>query len=203
MEIIPANSEVFTTSSITLNALGLTEEIDKSGRYDSARAKLVMMDRKTQNREMMKLGARPEYMIGSVHAVTETGQVIIVSKIGSQLAGYAAGAARVNWVVGTQKIVATLEAGLKRVEEYALPLGSARMLKARGVYRSIDKVLIVNKEFMPGRTPDFGEREPGVLALGLGQMIQVDDTFGNETQEHASAQRYHRQYGGTGQGTHS
>ena len=110
-EIIPANAEVFTSSSATLNTLGITEEIDKSGRYDSVRAKLAMMDRKTQNREMQKMGATPEYMVGSVHAVTETGHVIIVSKTGSQLAGYVAAAAHVIWVAGTQKIVRTLEAG--------------------------------------------------------------------------------------------
>jgi L-lactate utilization protein LutC len=152
MEIIPVGAEVFTSSSVTLNTLGITEEIDKSGRYDSVREKLALMDRKTQNREMMKLGATPEYMIGSVHAVTETGQVIIASKTGSQLAGYVAGAAHVIWVVGTQKIVPTLEDGMKRVEEYTLPLESARAFKAYGIYSSISKLLIVNKEFLPGRT---------------------------------------------------
>ena len=152
LEIIPANAEVFTSSSVTLNTLGITEEIDKSGHYDSVRSKLDLMDRKTQNREMMKLGATPEYMIGSVHAVTETGRVIIASKTGSQLAGYVAAAAHVIWVVGTQKIVPSLEVGLKRVEEYTLPLENARMFKERGVYSSISKLLIVNKEFMPGRT---------------------------------------------------
>ena len=115
-ELIPANAEIFTSSSETLMALGITEEIDKSGRYDSVREKLVMMDRKTQSREMEKLGATPEYMIGSVHAVTETGHVIIASKTGSQLAGYVAAAAHIIWVVGTQKIVPTLEDGMERVE---------------------------------------------------------------------------------------
>ena len=151
-EIIPAHAEVFTSSSATLNALGITEEIDKSGRYNSVRAKLAMMDPKTQNREMQKMGATPEYMVGSVHAVTETGHVIIVSKTGSQLAGYVSGAAHVIWVAGTQKIVPTLEDGLKRVEEYTLPLESARAFKAYGMGSSINKLLIVNKEFMPGRT---------------------------------------------------
>jgi L-lactate utilization protein LutC len=151
-EIIPANAEVFISSSTTLNTLGVTEEIDKSGRFNSVREKLGMMDPKTQNREMQKLGATPEYMLGSVHAVTETGRVIIASKTGSQLAGYVAAAAHVIWVVGTQKIVPTLEEGMKRVEEYVLPLESARAMKAYGVGSAINKLLIVNKEFAPGRT---------------------------------------------------
>lgn len=151
-EIIPADAEIFTSSSVTLNALGITEEIDESGHYDSVRAKIALMDRKTQNREMQKLGSTPEYMIGSVHAVTETGQVIIASKTGSQLAGYAASAANLIWVVGTQKIVPTLEDGMERIEEYTLPLENARSLNTYGVESSIDKLLIVNKEFAPGRT---------------------------------------------------
>jgi hypothetical protein len=110
------------------------------------------MDPKTQNREMQKMGATPEYMIGSVHAVTEAGRVIIASKTGSQLAGYAAAAEHVIWVVGTQKIVPTLEDGLRRLEEYTLPLEDARSLKVYGVNSSINKLLIVNREYKPGRT---------------------------------------------------
>ncbi len=151
-ELIPDNAEVFISSSTTLNVLGVTEEIDKSGRYDSVRAKLSMMDQKTQNREMQKMGATPEYMLGSVHAVTENGHVIIASMTGSQLAGYVSGAANLIWVASTQKIVPNLEVGLKRVEEYTLPLESARSLKAYGTTSAINKLLIVNKEAKPGRT---------------------------------------------------
>jgi hypothetical protein len=110
------------------------------------------MDPKTQNRKMQKMGATPEYMVGSVQAVTETGSVIIASKTGSQLAGYASAAAHVIWVVGTQKIVLTLEDGLKRVTEYTLPLEDARAFKAYSIHSSINKLLIVHKEFIPGRT---------------------------------------------------
>ena len=151
-ELIPANAEVFTSSSETLNALGVAEEIDKSGRYNSVREKMSMMDRKTQNREMEKLGATPEYMVGSVQAVTEIGEVIIASKTGSQMSGYVAAAAHVIWVVGTQKIVPTIDDGMERVEDYVLPLENARALKAFGVASSINKLLIVSKEFKPGRT---------------------------------------------------
>ena len=151
-EIIPASAEVFTSGSATLNMLGITDEIDKSGRYESVRAKLILMDGKTQQREMEKMGATPDYMVGSVHAVTETGHVIIASMTGSQLAGYVAAAAHIIWVVGTQKIVPSLEEGLKRVEEYTLPLESARALKAYGIQSAINKLLIVNQEFRAGRT---------------------------------------------------
>lgn len=152
LELLPVGAEVFISSSTTLNSLGITEEIDKSGRYNSVRAKLSMMDPKTENREMQKMGASPEYTLGSVHALTETGIAIIASMTGSQLPGYAAAAANVIWVVGTQKIVATLDDGLKRVKEYVLPLEDARAFQAYGMHSAVNKLLIVHKEFMPGRT---------------------------------------------------
>ena len=114
--------------------------------------KLTLMDRKTQKREMEKMGATPEYMVGSVHAVTENGHVIIASNTGSQLAGYVSAAAHIIWVVGTQKIVPTFEDGMERLEEYTFPLENARALQAYGVGSNINKLLIVNKEYMSGRT---------------------------------------------------
>jgi L-lactate utilization protein LutC len=141
---------VFTGTSMTLEALGIPAEADK--RYDSVRARLATMNPQTQMREMIKMGAVPEWMVGSVHAVTETGSVVIGSNTGSQLAGYAASAAHVVWVVGAQKIVPTLEEGLKRVQEYSLALEDERALKAYGMNSNLSKLLIVNKEVMPNRT---------------------------------------------------
>jgi hypothetical protein len=94
-ELLPEDAEVFLGLSTTLKELGVDQDIDNSGRYNSVRARLAKMDRATQNREMVKMGAVPEYIVGSVHAVTEDGSVIVASNSGSQLAPYAASAARV------------------------------------------------------------------------------------------------------------
>jgi len=152
LELLPPGAEVFLGSSVTVSELGVAQDIDNSGRYDSVRVKLAKMDRSTQGREMIKMGAIPEYIVGSVHAVTETGSVIIASNTGSQLAPYAASAAHVIWVVGAQKIVPTLEEGFKRIEEYSLPLEDRRAMQAYGMHSSINKLLIVHREIMPGRT---------------------------------------------------
>ncbi len=149
-ENIPDGAEVFTATSRTLDTLGIPEEINQ--RYDSVRFKLASMDNQTQMREMVKLGATPEYMVGSVHAVTEDGTVVIASNTGSQLAGYVASAAHVIWVVGTQKIVPNLDEAIKRIYEYTLPLEDERVLQAYGINSNVSKLLIVHKEVMPGRT---------------------------------------------------
>ena len=150
-DLIPAGSEVFTATSRTLDSLGVPDEVNK--RYDSVRAKLSKMDPKTQRREMIKLGAVPEYMVGSVHAITEGGTVLIASNTGSQLAGYAASAAHVIWVVSTKKIVADLDEGVQRIYEYTYPLEDKRAQEAYGgIHSNVSKLLIVTREIMPERT---------------------------------------------------
>jgi len=151
-DLLPPGAEVFTTSSQTLEQMGLPAELERSEQYNLVRETLKKMDRRTQNREMVKLGATPEYVIGSVHAVTEDGQVLIVSNTGSQLGPYAAGAAKVIWVVGAQKIVHDIDEGMRRVWEYAYPREDERLMKAMGIHSGINKVLTINKEVQPGRT---------------------------------------------------
>jgi L-lactate utilization protein LutC len=149
-ELIPAGAEVFTGTSVTLDTLGVPAEVNQ--RYNSVRAKLATMNPQTQMREMIKMGAVPEWMVGSVHAVTEDGTVVIASNTGSQLAGYAAAAAHVVWVVGAQKIVPNLDEAFKRIREYSLALEDERALKVYGMNSNISKLLIVHREVMPGRT---------------------------------------------------
>lgn len=151
--LIPGGAEVMTMSSVTLDTIGLSNELnDIPGRYQPIRKKLYAMDRTTQRVAMLKLGAAPEWTVGSVNAVTSDGHVVIASNTGSQLPAYIYGSAHVIWVVGTQKIVATTEEGIKRIYEYVLPLESERAHKAYGVPGSaVNKLLIINKEVVPGR----------------------------------------------------
>ena len=151
LQLIPAGSEVMTMTSETLKSIGLPEEIDKNGNFDSIREKLSKMDRNTQSGEMQKIGAAPKYAVGSVHAVTKDGQVLIASNSGSQLPAYVYGSEHVIWVVGTQKIVKNLDEGMKRIYEYVLPLESERAKKAYGFTSNVSKLLFINKEVKPGR----------------------------------------------------
>ncbi|MBI2086473.1 LUD domain-containing protein [Candidatus Daviesbacteria bacterium] len=153
LEILPEGSEVMTMSSKTLDTIGLSEEINKQdGKFKPVRDKLYAMNQQTQAQEMNKLGAAPQYALGSVHAVTEDGHVLIASNTGSQLPAYAYAALHVIWVVGAQKIVKNVSEGMKRIYEYVLPLESERAKKAYGVPGSnVSKLLIVSKEINPGR----------------------------------------------------
>lgn len=153
--LVPAGAEVFTQVSQTLEATGIAKELNESGRYTSVRAALNGMNPQAQAREMRKLGAAPDVTVGSAHAVTEGGTVIVASLTGSQLPAYAYGAGTVIWVVGAQKIVKDVEEGMRRLTEHVVPLESARARKAYGLPESFStfpsKVLLFTREVQPGR----------------------------------------------------
>ena len=151
VSLIPKGAEVMNMSAVTLETIGLDREINESGNYDSVKNKLNIMNRETQRSEMRKLGAAPDWAVGSVHAVTEEGEVFIASNTGSQLPGYAYGAQHVIWVVGAQKIVKTRDDGFKRVYDYVLPLENEHMLKLYNVNSNVSKLLLFTKETVPNR----------------------------------------------------
>lgn len=151
LEVLPAQAEVMTMSSVTVDTIGLAKEINESGQFQSVRNKLNSMNRETQGPQMKKEGAAPDWSVGSVHAVTQDGSVLIASATGSQLPAYAYGSNQVLWIVGTQKIVKNTDEGIKRIYEYTLPLEDARARKAYGMGSGVNKILIINREVQPGR----------------------------------------------------
>ncbi len=151
LSLIPERAEVMTMTSVTLDAIGIPKIINESKKFNSVRKKLANLNRETDNREMQRLGAAPEWAIGSVHAVTENGEVIIASNTGSQLASYVYGADHVIWVVGVQKIVKDKDEGMKRLMEHTFPLENERAMQAYGMGSNVSKILVVNKEIKPDR----------------------------------------------------
>lgn len=151
LDLLPEGAEVFTSLSQTLDTLGLHEEINTSSRYIPLRPQLDALGREGRmSRAGRKLMASPEYVIGSVHAITHQGQVLIASGSGSQLAGYAFGASHIIWVVGAQKLVRDVDEGLRRIWEYSYPLENKRMQTLYGVDSFPNKILLVQGEW-PGR----------------------------------------------------
>ena len=123
---------MFTGASETLRLSGIDEDINTSGRYQAVRPRALAMDRVTGADDFRRLLASPDVAVGSAAALTETGSLVIASASGSQLPGYAGGAARAIWIVGAQKVVPDLSTALRRVEDHCLPLESARAQVAYG-----------------------------------------------------------------------
>jgi L-lactate utilization protein LutC len=143
---LPEGAEVRTALSETLRELGIAAEIDESGRYDSVRARLQQLDYATQRREIRKLGAAPDYIVGSAHAITDDGQIVVASGSGNQLGAHAYAAGNVILVVGHQKLVRDVEEGLRRVREYSFPREWARMQSVGYPGAFLAKTLIIHQE---------------------------------------------------------
>lgn len=155
LEMIPQGAEVLANSSQTLEKIGIAEIIDNSGKYSSIRKKVFALDQKKDSDKIRQLRSTQEFALGSVHAVTQDGKLMIASNSGSQLPGEVFGAKQVIFVVGIQKIVPSIVEGEKRIYEHSLPLETERARKAYGLPDSwnsfVSKLLIYNKEQMQGR----------------------------------------------------
>jgi hypothetical protein len=138
-------AEVYNNTSQTLEATGIADNIERSGRYQPHRLRLYRMDREMQRREMRALAASPDYVVGSVHALTEGGSLLIASASGSQLGPLVSGAGRVILVIGAQKIVSDVATGMRRIYEYCYPLEDARARRAYGVPSGVNNILIINR----------------------------------------------------------
>ena len=80
---IPPGSSVMTNTSVTLAETGIADAINDGEQYDSARNRMFALDFATQAQEMKAIGGQPGYALGSVHAITRDGTVVIASASGS------------------------------------------------------------------------------------------------------------------------
>jgi acyl-CoA hydrolase len=156
---IPRGSSVMTNTSVTLAETGIADAINDGGGYESARNKMFALDFATQAQEMKAIGGQPDYALGSVHAITRDGTLVIASASGSQLASYAWGAANVIFVAGAQKLVPTIEAARERIYQHSLKLEDARAQAAYGQHSYVGKILEIHQE-LPGRIHIVLIRQP-------------------------------------------
>lgn len=146
-----AGEEVLEARSATLQEIGLVPEDSGTTRYRRLRPELDRLGRDGLRDEKRRRGAAPDVIVGSVQAITESGEVLAASGSGSQLGPYGYGAGRVIWVVGAQKIVRDLDEGLRRIREYAQPREDARVRSRGGAGSVANKLLVVLGEHQAHR----------------------------------------------------
>jgi len=160
LDRISDGAEVHAGKSKTLEDAGILEALEAPGRFVYLRPRLLAMDRATQAREMRKLVAAPDVMLGSVGAVTEDGVLVAASATGSQLGPYASGAGKVILVVGSQKVVPTLDAALRRIRGPVFDWEMDRVRETMGVDTVLAKLLLIEREWLAGRTTVVLVRTP-------------------------------------------
>jgi hypothetical protein len=159
LEMLPKGAEVHSAKSKTLQDAGISEAIQDSNEYDALRPRYLKMDRQTQAREIRKMISAPDYMLGSVNALTTDGLLVVTSATGSQLGPYVA-AGKVILVVGSQKIVPDLETGLRRMREYVFPWEDEQVRQRVPGGTFVGKTLIIEQEWVAGRMEVILVRQP-------------------------------------------
>lgn len=146
LDLLPAGAEVRVARSVTMDQLGVTVAIEKSGRYKTIGRDLMMAHAATLPQEKARLGAAPAYILGSAKAITEDGLLLAASGTGSELGPYAYSAGHVVLAVGHQKIVRDLDQGLRRVREYRLPRGGTRTTGLGYPGSGVAKILLLEAD---------------------------------------------------------
>jgi hypothetical protein len=156
-DLLPRDKAVFTANSESVRLSGLGADVDESGEFVSLRARLAGVD-PADIRAQITIGATPDVILGSVHAITEDGLLVVTSFSGSQLGPYAAGAEKVIYLVGAQKVVPDLDTALRRVRTHCLPI-VANAMRERGMDSFMGKTLILEREFLADRATVVLTRE--------------------------------------------
>lgn len=145
--LIPQGASVMNGSSVTLEEIGFVDYL-KSGvhGWNNLHEAILKEEDKEKQTLLRKQSVLSDYYLGSVHAVAETGEIVIASNSGSQLPHIVFTSSHIIFVVGAQKIVPALPDAFKRLQEYVIPLEDAHMKKLYGVGTYPSKIVIFNKE---------------------------------------------------------
>lgn len=151
-KLIPAGASVMNGSSTTLKEIGFVDYL-KEGEHGWNNLHVGVLNEKdpVKQARLRKEAILTDYFLGSVHAITEAGQLLDASASGSQIAPYAFSSDNVIWVAGANKIVLDREAGFKRIEDYVFPLEDKRMQSVGYPGSTIGRVLVFEREIMPNR----------------------------------------------------
>src|SRR3989338_307429 len=144
---IPAGASVMNGSSTTLEQIGFVEYL-KAGAHgwNNLHADIVAEKDGAKQAELRKLSVTSDYYLGSVHALTEGGEMVIASNTGSQQPHLVFTSPNLILVVSTQKIVPSLEAAIERLEKHVIPLEDAHMMKKYGSGTKRNKTVILHGE---------------------------------------------------------
>lgn len=148
-ELVPAGASVMNGASKTLEQIGYIDHLKAEGHgWDNLHKAIVEEKDADKQKELRRAALTSDYYLGSVHALSETGEMIIASNTGSQLPHIVYSSPNVIFAVSTQKIVPTLADAYKRLHERVVPLEDARMKEVYGPQAgtSVNKVLVYHKE---------------------------------------------------------
>ncbi len=145
--LIPSGVSVMNGSSTTLIEIGFVDYL-KEGKHgwNNLHEGILAETDPAKQAQLRRASALSDYYLGSVHALSETGEFVVASNTASQLPHIVSTSPNLILVVGAQKIVPTISEAMKRLEEYVVPLENERSLKAYGAPTALNKIVIFKGE---------------------------------------------------------
>jgi L-lactate utilization protein LutB len=145
--LIPKDASVMSGLSMTLEEIGYMKYLeDGQHGWNNLRIAINAAEDAVVRAKLRKEATLSDYYLGSVHALSENGELVIASGTGSQLPNIVYDSANVIFVVGAQKIVPTLADAMHRLEEHVIPLENARMMEKYGKGTALGKIVIFDRE---------------------------------------------------------
>ena len=145
--MIPAGASVMNGSSVTLEQIGFVDYL-ASGAHSWNNLHAAVLAEKDQAKQAMlrKQAVLSDWYLGSAHAVSKSGELVLGSNSGSQLPHIMYTSPHVLLVVSTKKIVPTLRDAIERLESYVVPLEDKHMHEKYNIATALNKEVIFRGE---------------------------------------------------------
>ncbi|MCM8781294.1 MAG: lactate utilization protein [Candidatus Omnitrophica bacterium] len=124
LSLIPKDSSVGLSGSLTLNELGIVKLLESRGNLVFNQNRSGIGQKESFN--LRRQGVSADYYLASPNAISEKGEMVFFSAYGNRIAGIAY-AKNVIIVCGINKITSNLQEAIKRAREYVTPLNCRRL----------------------------------------------------------------------------
>ena len=151
-ELLPEGAEIYNNTSETLDAIGFTEFVHGNPSFRNLHDDMLAESDPVKQRDIRRRATLADYFIGSVQSIAETGEVVVASGSGSQIAAYVFSASHVIWVAGTQKICPSLDHAVARARGYTVDRHDVWLVEQGRNPSTVGKLLISEREAVAGRT---------------------------------------------------
>lgn len=166
ISLIPKGASVMNGSSVTLKEIGFIDYLKEDNHgWKNLHAAIVTEKDPAKQAALRKQALLSDYYLGSVHAVSETGEFLVASNTGSQLPHVVFSSPNLIFVVGAQKIVPSLNDAFTRLEKYVFPLENKHMMDLYGSGTMVSKIVVFKRE-----NPHMGRKVTMIIvkeALGF------------------------------------
>ena len=146
-KIIPEGVTIMNGASLTLKEIGFVDYLKNGGHLWKNYQDIILAEEdEAKQAQLRRESVLSDFYLGSAHALTETGELVIASNTGSQLPHLVFTSNNLVLVVGANKIVPTVQDAFTRLEQHVIPLEDVRIQEAYGIHTMWAKTVILHKE---------------------------------------------------------